>query len=283
MYLKDRKRVLKKIMAYSLKEYDCRKISKTNHYFVLLSKDGLRFAPVKTIMTDDQSALSDANGTEAFLAAKNLGFFEVKGRIADNLRAELNKHFPDIKVTKDFKVLTSWDDENILKQVGAYAMAEKELKHNFIISGNKPLQGELGEWIFQKLFHANPLKINAKGADFEFKSKGITLRVEVKTKRPSDTNPAVVEVKGSKIHGEKKSDYLFIVWFKENYRIKHISFIPTAEIVKKMGTCQSYEVDPTNYVHCLAASYEALEQVSWKKYLYDHSFIKNWFSKKEML
>ena len=92
-----------------------------------------------------------------------------------------------------------------------------------------------------------------------------------------------VEVKGSKIHGEKKSDYLFIVWFKENYRIKHISFIPTAEIVKNMGTCQSYEVDPTNYEHCLAASYEELEKVSWKKYLYDHSFIKNWFSKKEML
>lgn len=282
MYLKDKTRVINKIIAYSLNEYAYSKISKTRYYFVLKGKDRLHFAPVKTIMTDDQSALSDANGTEAFIAAKKLGFFEVKGRIADNLCAELCKYFRNIKVTKNFTVLTSWDDQNILEQVKTYAMAENELKNNFIISGNKPLQGELGEWIFQKLFHAYPLKVNAKGADFEMKSKGKTLRIEVKTKRPSDTNPAVIEVKSSKIHGEKKSDYLFIVWFKENYQIKNMSFIPTAEIVKKMGTCQSYEIDPTNYGQYLVTRYEELEKVSWNKYLYDYSFMKDWFFKKEL-
>ena len=281
-YIEDKKILLKRIQEFELKKYMKlypnwkSKLSNTNTYFVSLSNGKYSFAPVKYIVSKKTDDHSKTNGGVAREKAMKLGFMLVEGNAKKYYKIWCMENH--IKYKQDVRLLANVDIADVIAKIRSFYDVERRLKELFVINGNKPLQGEFGEWLSQIILGADPLLTNSKGADLLLKDRNRS-RVEVKTKRPHEFNNAGIEVTFNKIYGDSCSEYIMFVWLSEDYRIEHITLLLTKEILRKFGRRKKYHIKAhVDFPNHTISSVKDLNTVEWKRKIKNKSFLKKWLA-----
>lgn len=281
-YHNDISEIKKRIASFKLKDYKSKypnwkaKLIKTNNFFCFLQNGKYRFSPVKYIMSVNEDGHEKTNSKEAREKAISLGFKYTEGHAKKEFEQWRKNN--SLETKEDLRLLSYTDNSQALYEVKKYFSAENRLKELFIINGNKPLQGELGEWLFQMIFDATPMTVNSKGADFKIKN----IRAEVKTKRPHKFNSGAIEITSTKIWGNDKTDYIAFFWLSESYLIKHLSLVKASDIMDKMGKKNSYEIKGHEHFKNDSISYlEELKNVWWDKLVKDKELLSQWMIDKD--
>lgn len=271
---------------------EARKAVQKAQRFVVHSKNGREFAPLKEVVVHGDSPeahkklMRDKNSNQAVTHMIGLGYHVSKYHF-DELEAWLEQNnipfktkFPS-KWSQGYTILNYVNHESIAKLFHNLTRAQIELQNKRVIFGHQNVQGALGEWLFEKGFDAERLPINEKGADFLVGK----LRFEIKTKRPAASNPAGCQVKATKF-SEGGCHWLVVFWMRFDYRVDALILVPLT-VLKKMYASsfkagKSIEVHPKHFVnqfsnYC-ARSIQDLSTVAWKDKIADKKILKGFFS-----
>lgn len=279
-YLNNRNDIIKRINEFSFENYIKKypnwkkKIGNTDTYFVMKNGAEYLFAPVKYIMSVSEENHENTNGGEARNTALGLGFMLVEGNVKKEHKLWCEKKGVTYKVQN--RILAPVEVSGVQNIIEEYCLVEEKLKNSFIINGNKSLQGELGEWLVRVIFGASPLQVNSKGADL------ITAdgkKVEVKTKRPHQSNNNGISVGKAKVdeNSEESADYLAFIWFSEKFKIESFTVVTKEQFLSQLGVRDAYILKPQEVFPEETITFkDRNKNVSWKNMIKNEQLLLSW-------